>query len=134
MILTFLLASEGRIYIDLQEKEDDLERFCTSLRILTKRDRSKTIVTILRALMHLPPSQPISASSLAQSIALNRITVLHHLSRLQKLGLIKREKGKFYLSDHSFSRFVLKAKQESDRVFEEILKIANKLDQEFKNL
>lgn len=132
MILTFLIRSEKenrKIFIVNVHKQDELEFFCSSLQILTKRDKDKTLLTVLRAVTHLPVNQSIKASQLAKTVSLNRITVLHHLNRLEQLGLIKKEKSNYYLSEYGFTKFVLKAREEAEKLFDEVFLIAQKLDQ-----
>ncbi|MEM4137189.1 MAG: winged helix-turn-helix domain-containing protein [Candidatus Anstonellaceae archaeon] len=130
MVLTLYIAGSPStpLIINLEEKKDNLEVFCSSLQILSKRDKDKTILTIIRAVMHYPTNKPISATNLSKSLSVNRITVLHHLKKLQRIGLIQKQKTKYYLVDHAFSKLVLKAKEETDKLFEELLQIAYKLD------
>jgi predicted transcriptional regulator len=132
MVLTFMVSAKTpKIFIVNLEQEDELETFCSTLQILTKRDRDKTVITIIRSLLHSQPSEPISSSKLAKAISLNRVTVIHHLSRLEKIGLLKKHKGKYFLTEHGFSRLVIQAKEESDKIFQKLLEIANKLDQKY---
>ncbi|MFN3910059.1 MAG: hypothetical protein ACK4J0_02400 [Candidatus Anstonellaceae archaeon] len=137
MVLTFLVKLEGQkkeskgIFIVNLNKQDELEIFCSNLQILTKRDKDKTMLTIIRAMLNFPLSKPINASLLAKTVALNRITVLHHLNRLEKIGLLKKEKSRYYFIEHGFSKFVLKAKEEADKIFDEVFAIAQKLDQKY---
>ncbi|MCX8163184.1 MAG: HTH domain-containing protein [Candidatus Micrarchaeota archaeon] len=131
MVLTLLYIADSPsapLIINLKEEKDELEVFCSSLHILSKRDKDKTILTVIRAVLYYPTNRPISATTLSKALSVNRITVLHHLKKLQKIGIIQKQKRKYFLVDNAFSKLVLKAKEETDKIFEELLQIAHKLD------
>jgi DNA-binding MarR family transcriptional regulator len=132
MILTLtLLTPAPRIYLLGKGNPDDIEGFCKVLHILTKRDIDGTVTTVIRSMLIHSPDEPIGSSDLAELTNLKRVTIIHHLKRLEKCGVVQKVDHRYKVCPLGFEALVRKRRQEAEEMFDEAEELARRLDQEF---
>ncbi len=109
---------------------DELESFCRSMRILSARDMDGTVTVVFRSML-TEGRQPVGSSELAQLTRLNRVTIIHHLQRLEQMGLVEHTERKYRLRVHDLSEAVEQMRGEMLRSFEEAEAMAEELDRRF---
>ncbi|MCL6088960.1 MAG: helix-turn-helix domain-containing protein [Candidatus Marsarchaeota archaeon] len=109
---------------------DGLESFCRSMRILSARDMDGTVTVVFRSML-TEGRQPVGSSELAQLTRLNRVTIIHHLQRLEQMGLVEHTERKYRLRVHDLSEAVEQMREEMMRSFEEAEVMALELDRQF---
>lgn len=74
-----------------------LEQFCNELHLISGRDTEKTVIQVLSAFMSEPG--PLGGSKISEMTGLNRITCIHHIRRLQTIGLVRKHHRYYELTD-----------------------------------
>ncbi len=111
--------------------EDELEVLCRSLRIISARDMDGTVTVVFRSILVEGPDRPVGSSELAASSRLNRVTVIHHLRRLERLGLVEHTQRKYRLRASGLSELVERMRAEMMESFERATEMAEDLDRQF---
>lgn len=137
MILTLVMSFRGRRLAkasiqdaDEQELQKEIECFCRTLRILTQRDIDGTVAVVFRS-MFVEGREPIGSSKLAKLTKLNRVTIIHHLQRLEQMGLVEHVDRRYRLKVSDFSEVVEQMRAEMERAFKEAEELAQELDRQF---
>ena len=110
---------------------DEFERLCRSLRILNTRDMDGTVTVVFRSILISSRERPIGSSELAKTTRLNRVTVIHHLQRLERLGVLEHELHKYRLRVSGLQQAVAQMREEMMRSVQEAETLALDLDREF---
>lgn len=126
MILTLV-----RVRQTAAAPDDELESFCRHLRILSTRDMDGTVTVVFRSMLVEGRQQPVGSSELAKTTHLNRVTIIHHLQRLEQMGLVEHTQRKYKLRVSGLCEAVEQMRTEMMRSFEEAEGIARSLDREF---
>ncbi|MDE1798372.1 MAG: winged helix-turn-helix transcriptional regulator [Candidatus Micrarchaeota archaeon] len=113
------------------EKDDELERFCRSMQLVTRRDMDGTATTVLRAILEETPDQPVGSSELAARTRINRVTIIHHLNRLEEVGLVEHTEHKYRLSVAGFGEMVRKIRADTEKMLDEAEELAREIDKEY---
>lgn len=110
--------------------DEDVEWICRCFGFLESRDKEKTAARIFKALLEaMKKGKGLSSDELAEKIGLTRGTMVHHLNKLIQSGLIVRREGLYELRGMSLQRTVQETKRDVNRVFENIEKIAQTIDE-----
>ena len=110
--------------------EKDLEWICRSLGFLGSRDKERTAYSIFRTLLEAASqSKGLSSDELAQRIGLTRGTMVHHLNKLIKSGLLIHHEGQYKLRGRSLVNTIEEVQRDMNRVFENLAGIARTVDQ-----
>lgn len=112
-------------------KPDELERFCRSMQLVTHRDLDGTATTVLRAILEEAPDQPVGSSQLAERTRIKRVTIIHHLRRLEQAGLVEHTDHKYRLSIAGFGDMVRRIRADTEALLEEAEELAQQLDREY---
>ncbi len=131
MILTLVRVRRLTPLLINSSKSDEVEQFCKSLQIVTRRDVDGTATTVIRAMLEKCPNDPISSTELANKTNLNRITVIHHLRRLENVGIVQKNDRKYLLLPYGFEDFVLRMREQTDQMFEQARFLAKKIDEQY---
>ncbi len=110
---------------------DELERLCRSMQLVTHRDMDGTATTVLRAILEETPDQPVGSSELAARTRINRVTIIHHLNRLEQVGLVEHTEHKYRLSISGFGEMVRKIRVDTERMLNEAEQLAGQIDKEY---
>lgn len=111
--------------------EKDIHWFCDSFGLSSGRDVediSKKIVMTL--LSNLSRHEGVTSEMLANSLDISLSRVNHHLRNLIGSGLVYRRKKMLYLRGGSLRAAVCEMRKDSERIFDELEKIAEEIDDE----
>jgi len=131
MILTLVRIRRVVPIIIHPKPDDELEQFCRSLQIVTRRDTDGTVTTVIRTMMTEFPQDSVGSTELAQKTNLNRVTILHHLKRLQDAGIVQKYERRYRLSPHGFGEVVRKMREQTEQMFSQAQDLARKLDEQY---
>ena len=87
-----------------------LRWFALSLGLMNPNDERQTIVKILDALFFYNITQgiPAKTSQICERTGLEKKTVLYHLSRMKKMGLVEQRRGRYEIMRDVDGRLSLK--------------------------
>jgi predicted transcriptional regulator len=110
-----------------EDVNDILRWFSQSFGLISKRDSESSC---FRVFIEFVKNRSIGLKSdeLAQKTNLSRGTVVHHIHTLERNGLIIHNENKYFLRATGFSELVNEIRKDSERMFDKIDKIAQKLD------
>ncbi|RLI37406.1 hypothetical protein DRO55_01430 [Candidatus Bathyarchaeota archaeon] len=110
--------------------EQDVEWICRSLGFLEARDKRKTAAKIFKFLLEAASRQSgYSSNELAEKIGLTRGTVVHHLNKMMKCGLVIYHEGRYKLRGRSLKGTLGEMERDISRVFENLYKVASTIDE-----
>jgi predicted transcriptional regulator len=116
--------------VPMVDVEQDIEWICKSFGFLESRDKEKTAARIFRALLEATKrGEGLSSDELAEKLGLSRGTMVHHLNKLMKSGLVIHHQGRYKLRAFSLQRTVEEVKRDIARVFENINQVAKSIDE-----
>ncbi|MFA6213793.1 MAG: helix-turn-helix domain-containing protein [Candidatus Micrarchaeia archaeon] len=111
--------------------EEELVQLCRKMRLMSERDTDATLPLVLRVMMVHSRGQPVGGSQLSELSGINRITIIHHMKRLEGAGLVRREEGKYILRVRSAEDMILEFRKEMERNFAEMDEMARDFDEQF---
>lgn len=114
-----------------ENPDEELVSLCKMMRIMSERDTDATLAQVLKTMMVSARDRPVGGSELSQISGLNRITVIHHLRRLEGAGFVRRSEGKYLLRVQSAEEMLLEFRKEMDQAFAEMDELAREIDGQF---
>jgi len=109
--------------------ESDLEWICKSFGFLEPRDKKKTAYRIFKEIVEAArDNRGLTSDELAQNLNLTRGTIIHHLNKMIKSGLVIHQEGRYKLRGRSLTNTVEEIERDIHRVFENIHKVAKTID------
>ncbi|MCX6769132.1 MAG: ArsR family transcriptional regulator [Candidatus Micrarchaeota archaeon] len=116
-----------------QEGEIDAElvELCRRMRLMSERDVDATLAQVLKAMMQHARDSPMGGSELSKLSGINRITIIHHLKRLEGVGFVQRQEGRYILRVHSAEDMILEFRKEMEQTFQEMDEMARGIDEQF---
>mgnify|MGYP001615950466 CR=1 FL=1 len=109
----------------------DLQWFSQSLGLFGDRDKEKSCFRVFLELVKATRRRKaLSSDEIALRANLSRATVIHHLHKLQELGLVIQYKNKYILRLDNLEGLILELKKDLMRTFEDLQDIAKELDEE----
>jgi len=111
--------------------DEELAELCRKMRLMSERDVDATLPQVLKAMMLEARDRPVGGSELAQASGINRITIIHHLRRLETAGFVRREEGKYFLRVRSAEGMILEFRREMEQAFSEMDELAREIDEQF---
>ncbi len=119
----------------VQEKgrsvDSELSELCRMMRLMSERDVDATLAQVLKTMMVSARDRPVGGSELSKISGLNRVTVLHHLRRLEGAGFVRRQESKYVLCVQSAEGMLLEFRKEMDQAFSEMDELARQIDSQF---
>lgn len=107
----------------------DLEWFCRTFGFLESRDKQKTAHLIFKALLEsAAQNNGLTSDELAEKLNLTRGTMIHHLNKMMKSGLVIFHGGKFKLREKSLKGTVEEIHRDINRLFENIIDVSENID------
>ena len=134
MALTEEALAEYRI-LDVRipstvDYNQDVEWICRSFGFLEARDKRKTAARIFKLLLEAArEGKGLSSDELAAKIGLTRGTVVHHLNKMIKGGLVIYHEGQYKLRGRSLRSTLGEIERDINRVFENLYKVAVSIDE-----
>jgi predicted transcriptional regulator len=121
-----MVGGRAVIIVRGNAKEDDISMLFRHLRVLSQRDRDKTVTHVFRVM--LSREKPVGSTDVARISGLNRITCIHHLRRLESAGIVERERRKYRLRYATMEALAQGMREEMERAFDEIDEMAKRID------
>ena len=80
--------------------EQKCEELCRFFGAVSQRDTDRTVVRVFKVVATISNSErSIGSSEIARIEQINRLTALHHLKRLETLGLVENKNGQYFMRD-----------------------------------
>ena len=117
-----------------QSVDDELIELCKMMRIMSERDVDATLSQVLKTMMVHTRSEPLGGSELSKISGINRITIIHHLKRLEEAGFVARKEGKYCMRVQTAEGMLMEFRKEMDRAFTEMDELAREIDTEFEQM
>ena len=114
-----------------EAKPEELVELCRKMRLMSERDTDATLPQVLHVMMVHSRGQPVGGSELSELSGINRITIIHHMKRLEGAGFVKREEGKYILRVRTAEDMILEFRKEMERNFAEMDEMAREFDEQF---
>ncbi len=111
--------------------EDELGSFCRAMKIISRRDMDGTVTVVFRSILTKGRAQPVGSSELAGFTHLNRVTIIHHLQRLEQMGLVEHTERKYRLRPNGLCEAVERMREEMLGSLREAEELAGQLEAEF---
>ena len=116
-----------------QDIDSELASLCKMMRIMSDRDTDGTLPQVLKIMMVEGRGKPVGGSDLSRISGINRITIIHHLGRLEDAGLVRRTEGKYILKIQSAEDMLMEFRKGMERHFSEMDEMARMIDEQFAN-
>jgi len=114
--------------------DGELAELCRKMRLMSERDTDATLPQVLKVMMMHARSQAVGGSELSELSGINRITIIHHLRRLESAGLVQRQESKYVLRVRSAEDMILEFRKEMERSFAEMDEMAREFDAQFEQM
>jgi biotin operon repressor len=109
--------------------EKDLEWICRSFGFLEPRDRKKTAYRVFRAIIEAARTDAgLSSNELAEKLALSRGTIVHHLNKMMKSGLVIYHEGQYKLRGRNLATTIEEIQLDTRRVFDNLRDVSKTID------
>ncbi|MEM4756256.1 MAG: ArsR family transcriptional regulator [Candidatus Woesearchaeota archaeon] len=101
-----------------------------SLGLFSLRDKDSSCYRIFIELVKSSKLQkPLSSDEMAYRLNLTRGTVVHHLNKLMKAGLVTKANNKYQLRQNTLYHVVEDLEKDVQRLFDEIKAISKSIDE-----
>ncbi len=112
-----------------KDNDRDIEWLCNSLGFITPRDQDKTAFKILKALIKSAKGDTgLTSDALTDLVKPTIGSVIYHLKRLVKAGLVVKLDGKYELKMNSLLTTIEEIKKDIENTLEDIKKVAVDID------
>jgi predicted transcriptional regulator len=112
----------------------DIDFICQSFGYFSQRDKNNTAGKIFRLLVKdTAEGEGLTSDEIAEQLNLSRGAIVYHLNNFISAGLVIKEKNRYRLRSQSLQKSIEEIKQDTQRVFNEMLKIAEAIDEELGN-
>lgn len=113
----------------------DIDFICRSFGYFSQRDKNSTAGRIFRLLVRetAEGTNGFTSDEIAEALNLSRGTIVYHLNSFIAAGLVVRERNLYRLRSQSLQKSIEEIKQDTQRIFNEMLKIAQAIDEELGN-
>jgi DNA-binding MarR family transcriptional regulator len=101
---------------------------------MSERDVDATLAQVLKTMMVHSRGKPVGGSELSEISGLNRITIIHHLKRLEGAGFVRRAEGKYVMCVHSAEDMLVEFRKEMEETFQHMDEMAREIDAQFNSM
>jgi len=110
--------------------EDDIDFICRSFGYFSQRDKQDTAGKIFRYLVRAGCGNDtgLSSDEIAEQLDLTRGAIVHHLNSFISAGLIIKHHNSYRIRCVSLQKSLEEIKEDVDRIFHQIMKIAKDID------
>ncbi len=112
----------------------DIDFICKSFGYFSDRDKKGTAGKIFRIIVQKAKDKGLSSEEIARRLRLTRGAIVHHLNSFIESGLIIREGNTYKLRAQSLQKSIDEIKEDIDRMFNELKKIAKEIDERLGNI
>ncbi|MBN2517791.1 MAG: helix-turn-helix transcriptional regulator [Candidatus Altiarchaeota archaeon] len=115
------------------DEDKDIEWLCRSFSLFTNKDTDKSAYKVFRALLESSlEGAPITSTEISERLGVTRGTVLFHLQKFHRSGLIVRASSRRYvLRSSSLEDTIEDIMRDTLQIFEKMKKVASDIDKEF---
>ncbi len=114
--------------------KDDIDFVCKSFGYFSQRDKQDTAGKIFRVLVRETcRSEGLTSDQIAGQLELTRGAIVHHLNSFIDAGIVIRQRNLYRLRNKCLQKSIEEVKEDIDRIFAEMLKIANEIDNQLGN-
>lgn len=115
----------------MKDVNQQLQWFGGSLGLFNLRDKDKSCFRIFVELVKsAKANQTLSSDELAMRANLSRGTVIHHLRKLMKAGIIVHEKNTYILRVDSMRNLIDEIDKDLERTLSDLRDVADQIDKE----
>lgn len=111
--------------------DTELSELCRMMRIMSERDVDATLAQVLKTMMVHSRGKPVGGSELSEISGINRITIIHHLKRLEGAGFVRRAEGKYVMRVRSAEEMLMEFRREMEQTFQQMDEMAREIDSQF---
>lgn len=114
-----------------KDLDEDIEWVCNSLGFITPRDQDKTSFRILKALIKsAKEGKGLTSEELTKKVEPTIGSVIYHLKKLMKAGLVVKLESTYELRMHSLLSTINEIEKDINITLEGIKKISGDIDKE----
>jgi len=115
-----------------QAVDEQLEWLCKCLGFFEEIDKEKTAASVFKEIIKSTEKGSfLTSTELSKRVSMSRGSVINHLNRLQRSGLIVRQ-GRFYSTrSKSVFRTIKEIEEDIDRLFRHMEETARRIDKRF---
>ena len=114
-----------------KQLDKDIEWICTSLGFVTSRDQDKTAYRILKALIiSAREGRGLTSEELTEYVEPTIDSVIYHLKKLMKAGLVVKLNSTYELRMNNFQRTIEEVEKEIVNTLDDIKRIARDIDRD----
>lgn len=110
-----------------RKEDDELEDICRLMGLLSERDIDHTAVEVFRYAL-IKQGSFFGSTELSRVSRINRLTCLHHLKRMERMGIVENKAGEYCLARSSLEEIVEDFRGKSLMMFEEMMRFAEQID------
>jgi len=110
-------------------RKEQLEKICRSIGLLSKRDVDSTVVEVFHYAL-VKRGAFFGSTELSRASRINRLTCLHHLKRMERMGIVKNKGGEYALVHSCLEEIVEDFRKSSALIFKEMMQSARRIDAE----
>jgi DNA-binding transcriptional ArsR family regulator len=114
--------------------KEDIDFVCKSFGYFSPRDKQDTAGKIFRLLVREScKSGGLTSDQIAEQLDLTRGAIVHHLNSFIEAGIIIRDRNIYQLRRQCLQKSIEEIKEDIDRIFSEMIKIASEIDSQLGN-
>lgn len=115
--------------------KSDIDFICKSFGYFSQRDKNSTAGKIFRLLVKETSGNTsgLTSDQIADRLDLSRGAIVYHLNSFISAGLVVRDRNTYRLRSQSLQKSIEEIRQDTQRIFNEMLKIAEAIDEELGN-
>ena len=115
--------------------KSDIDFICKSFGYFSQRDKNSTAGKIFRLLVKETSGSTsgLTSDQIADRLDLSRGAIVYHLNSFISAGLVVRDRNTYRLRSQSLQKSIEEIRQDTQRIFNEMLKIAEAIDEELGN-
>jgi predicted transcriptional regulator len=115
--------------------DEDIDFICKSFGYFSQRDKQDSAGKIFRMIVKeaCGNDEGVSSDDIADELALSRGAIVHHLNSFISTGLVIKEYNKYRLRSGSLQKSIEEIKEDIDRIFKQMEKIAVEIDEKLGN-
>lgn len=114
---------------------EDINYICKSFGYFTLRDKQDSAGKIFQLLVREACGQckGISSDDISKELELSRGAIIHHLNNFIDSGLVTKENNLYRIRSESIQKSLEEIKEDIDRIFTQMYKIAKEIDEKLGN-